>query len=1506
MMMQTLSRGADHLGFIEATLRSLKGFGTLANELIQNADDAPEATGIVFDIRDEAFVVENNGLFSDCGHQELQHCPWFVDPETDSRCDFHSFRSVASGDKRNRAGTTGAFGIGFIAVYQVTDHPEVISRGRHWIVRDELSDNERIAICPGCDQDSAEGTRFILPWARDPSTFLRRRLRASAITDSVLDDIEREVVGALATGILFLSKLDVLELRRRGVTVRHLERLVDDDRILVKDGEEREWLVIRGDFDEAADAIRVAVPDQIERKRSSRVTLAVPRGFAVEGILAQGLPTQQTTGLPFHINADFFPTSDRKKVVLESDFQGDWNRAAIKAAAAAFARSLIPVRDALGYLETWKTVDAIRSSATMGRQDDVARVFWDLLLPALAEAPIAWGIDGQWHRLGEVLRAQQDEEADAEQELLALGITLLHRDLRPYSFSIPGSTGIRTLSVMDLAAALRGLGMCGLTATSAVPSELRPTVAMERLWKAIDQLLEPKRATTDARTAIGECALLPVIGGGLVSAATAVVGDPATAAMFLHFTNLAFVDTATFGSASPRLLDLCKTLGVEEAIRGLEASSDSLMAAYRDGRLEPRGLLQWFATRQDDVLPFASLRARLAALPIYPGGGRLAPLAELAMVGNFDDPLGLTEFVDLNVLHGLRGFLSDLGVGTLDLRTYILRLPDKVEALGDAFEAPHRAQILRLLADRLGELRDDEPVRLAVKSICLANVGDRYIPADQAYFDTAAVRETLGDTAQIIRLTPGHETADRDLLEWLGARSAPRRADLRRRIAQLTSDPPTEAAARAIRRIFDYVGNQSEESGLWEGLSDLKRVPWLPAEGNRTKWFGPSEIYAGFSKSLFASQAAFLDVPLPIQRKIADYLRWLGVESQPTTSQVVSHLLWLIESGAAVPSNIYQTLNDDAKDPSLHRLEGIPCLKFVDEAYRADQVFWGEHGLSPYAHRLGQDLRQYGTLMERLGVKEMPDNIDALRVLKELAESVGHRRLSHEQVDLALSCWRVIERDRDEGKIDEAWLANLHAQPSVPTSTLVLERPDWLFFEDRPGLSAKFGATLKASIIDRPEGAWRAMRAAGIRDLGRVVRLNVIEQTDPRHGSEVEDRIRERRDLLERVIEVHARAAGEVNRTLLDSLTPYEVDDLVLQYSVALDGGTRVIESLPETASAAYVETEGNLYYLADHGIPPWSALARELAIGLFPTLEPGGPASGFRDVLTSSSHAAASAVLDELAYPRLVSHNVGSSAEEPLEGLGSEEIQIDETAAAPEGAPSPDAYEPETQRTRVGTGSGSEDQTAGEPAGTEGDEHAQDGFVGSRGSDWQSGGTGGAPSDGQSKQHRQSRLRTYVVPEGAAGADHDGQLDEALAARRTVIEEAGIRRVVEAEEKAGWTPEVMPPGNPGFDIRSLSPIGDVRLIEVKATAVEWGEQGVAVSHRQFLTSLDEEDRFWLYVVERADDDINFRVYRIFNPGGRVDQFIFDGGWRGADAGPEPAAAAGVAAVTSPEQGIEA
>ena len=129
-------------------------------------------------------------------HVEGSQCTWIAEGSDGHRCDFHRFRLIGSGDKRLQEGTTGAFGIGFISVYQLTDQPELISSGRHWILREERTEDQRIEECPGClecNQPDLPGTRFILPFARDETAALRRALRAEPVPENVTERLSEEL-----------------------------------------------------------------------------------------------------------------------------------------------------------------------------------------------------------------------------------------------------------------------------------------------------------------------------------------------------------------------------------------------------------------------------------------------------------------------------------------------------------------------------------------------------------------------------------------------------------------------------------------------------------------------------------------------------------------------------------------------------------------------------------------------------------------------------------------------------------------------------------------------------------------------------------------------------------------------------------------------------------------------------------------------------------------------------------------------------------------------------------------------------------------------------------------------------------------------------------------------------------------------------------------------------------------------------------------------------------------
>jgi hypothetical protein len=92
----------------------------------------------------------------------------------------------------------------------------------------------------------------------------------------------------------------------------------------------------------------------------------------------------------------------------------------------------------------------------------------------------------------------------------------------------------------------------------------------------------------------------------------------------------------------------------------------------------------------------------------------------------------------------------------------------------------------------------------------------------------------------------------------------------------------------------------------------------------------------------------------------------------------------------------------------------------------------------------------------------------------------------------------------------------------------------------------------------------------------------------------------------------------------------------------------------------------------------------------------------------------------------------------------------------------------------------------------------------------------------------------------------------------------------------------VKPPKFPGYDIESKDEAGNIlRYIEVKSVSGDWGSDGVGLTRTQFEKAREIGDRYWLYVVERADKP-NTQIHCIQDPARRVDQFLFDDGWRDA------------------------
>ena len=1474
-----LSRDIDYLGELGAHLRGLTGYRTLAHELIQNADDVQGdddgsggADEMAFDVRTDALVVENNGVFKACDDVTTDECRWAID--RGRRCDFHRFRRIAAGDKRLEAGTTGAFGVGFISVYQVTDRPEVLSAGRHWRLREDQPPDKRIEVCPGCDACRASnlpGTRFILPWAVDPQSVLRSRLQVTEVSPEVPGLLANELQEILAGAMLFLKRLKTFVLKRDGNLLRKYERIDEGKSIILSDGaNDTIWHLLTGDYSDLADELRASHLGRIEAKRKAEVTVAIDASMASPGVLWACLPTEHGLGLPFHVNADFFPTIDRKRILFDEDYQAQWNRLAITAAASVLADNVEWLTQQLGPVKFWTLVRAVKEAAESGTTGGEAEAgpFWSSLAERLRSAPTIFNTKDQWTSAATVCLLQSSNEADAIDVLNGLGIELVHEDLRQFQSLIREVLRVPVLEVAHVASALNAAGLTQgrEIADSALPSCLAGD-GWAQLWTELALLLDRRQSQHRAKAAdedlLRPLAIAPTRNGSLSPCRDVHDADASTVRLFGEIdTRIDFVaDNAAFQP----LRHLCSQFDVNAAAAVL-SEAEELEAAWKAKPGLLTDLFSWLENHRGAIVSSKELKTKIAGLSIFPSAGTLRTLDAVALPGGFEDPIGLTELVDVGALGGRRDFLGDLGMKALDINTYVAeRVPTRLRK-GDVAPTKLRG-LLTLLATHLGEFVGNTTARTALFRVPLVEGTDgAFHAASSCYFDTKVVRDCYGDRHPIVKLPTGDVAALRELLNWLGVSEEPRLDDLCAVIRSIVAAPFNAGAASEIRALFRHLANRVLSRKNPAQLEPLTKTAWLPARGKTDRWYAPRELYASYQAYLFESQGLFLDIPPGVQNGARPLVEFLGIHATPEPRLVAMHLLRSMEQGIAVNKEVYRFLNEQAADPSILLLSQKRCLWIEGKYHSPQDVFWQPHPFGSYRTRLSQDFAAYRALLDRLHVQDSPTPADAVAVIQEISGQFGatNTGLDDEANAVIMASWQFLERafDTETDSPPEEWvrLANIKC---VPNADKKLMPPSWIFFENRAGMAAKFDGFLDANVIPRPIGVSRAMASAGVRSLGAAVHLEVLDLVDPVDDTEATNLLTTRRHSIVRVLETHLSSGTSIQEAFdrLDSLAVQRCESAQIRYRLQAFG--REVTSKPESVPALFNPLTRTLIIVAGGSRVSWPSVARELATALLPEEDPGRIAAGLKEVLAASDDDEARVALDELGFARLQEEPPPAPPTPEAEGTLGQDAPLPEEAIPTEPGsttqdPTPGAHggnEPVAPTPTVPpSGAGSRTRTTPKPPRRPGR---------------------------QARDH----WRSYPAPTNPnatpAEADPDAQRN------RTETDKAGVGRVLDFERQAGRFPTEMPHGNTGYDVESADAGGQiVRYIEVKSLTGSWSDTYAVLSAPQFETAHSMDDDFWLYVVERAQRE-DFRIHRIPNPALNATEFMFDSGWSALGEEPE-------------------
>ncbi len=1484
----------------------------MALELIQNADDA-KAEEVVFDITDSGLLVRNSGQFTYCGDLD-KSCEFLA--KGNYKCDYHRITDVGSGGKLSRGENIGRFGIGFVSTYQVTDHPEIRSSGI------------KLALYPERGQwfvepfNEPDGTSFFLPWASDPNTEARLALGISHISPTHIDQLADDFQLVLRKSLLFLRHIRKAEVRRNGQLLLgcDLDRSKGSDLIVSfrpSDAVEH-WHILRADAADAAKLLYATHPRLETLHRSTKISigLRIDPEPLVDGLLYAFLPTEQSTGLPLHINADFFPESDRKAVIFAGhQHEQAWNEMLIDAAAAELASNPEGLLQMLGPVQMWQILGRAYdlSSKPTGHPPCFKR-FWERLKVTATQAHIAEAQDGSLQQPRGVFIPRtilNDHQAKA---LLELGGRLVAEELRPFQTAM-NQLGASILTLERLVV-LMGSALAQKAAGATEVDQGRLEHFHRPLWSIINDLL-PDAGTSNHSTnpSVQRLLALPFVVTEDLFAVT--INQSYTVPLGLDAGRIAallprLAIASSLLAGFPKIIRLIKqlNLGVVVSHIGEMCKSESLADVIGVNSKELRDLYSLFADLDRQGTVEKAVYQQLCGLPIWQSSRGLVKASQVLLPGNFTDPTGQADLLDVSVLtESARNFLATkLGVQTQTIEAFVQTvLPTFFDDNGP-LDSSKYAQLISELANHSMLVNNDDIRRLLGTLPIVPTQDGGWSRPVNSYRRTDSLEKILGDALYLWLDTTRIPTTRsvHTFIDSLGILRSPIARHLVDRMLSIAEKfLPTEDAKRASSEAFyalcDKYEDWKENKDFQDALDDLREAPCFPADGDTEDWHMADTLYAPYRADAFRSQANVLDFRSTARLKTG-LLEELGISINPEIQLVIDHLKHCITTGVQPHVSTYQVLNERAQrsDPLIATLTGSQCIyvesqkKFV----RPNQLYWVPQQLGRYAYTIPGNYEPFKPFFEAIGVKNAPEGQDFVDILLDIVGEYFEQSKPVTGPDRAVYdiCLASVATAHEQEVLTSSDLQRLQEAPTILNLQSRLTHPDEVLLQDSEWHAGFFGGELDQALCKPAPELWPFIEEVGVRRLSESAQV-ALEFVDGQKADEsaLAEKLMERTDILARLLHDKPTTTRRKIRDALSDLKAISHDVVRIQASVNV-GGEQAIAP-PASTQAFYDLENGSLILARPVSDRSWYPILNALFHQLMPE-EPGSEIPKLTLSVSPLMRIAVEEAHRELSDAGIPFLDAEASRTEDLTSPDLDEMSgVTETFSGDENdtvpVPNDSSYAHETYTDDKEKKRQAEDPEHQAPSGGAGGEEGSETSrqkIGDRNSLFPQ--KGGSSRSGQGERHTNKtrpkhkeqwdrRLLSYVrqnQEDFSCTGDQEGPSEHNLA-----VEVVAREAVCEYERERGRVPEQMAQTHPGYDIISRNPVtGEERFIEVKGVNGEWSQTGVGLSRLQFSNAQDYGDLYWLYVVEFASAPEHMRVHPIRSPATLVSAFMFDGGWRDA------------------------
>lgn len=1508
---------SDLIGTIKSHLEALQGYDVMALELIQNADDA-KADEIVFDITKDGLRVWNSGAFSYCGNLKDRICR--LQQTEKYACDFHRIKKVASGGKLKKSENIGRFGIGFVSTYQIADHPEIQSSGVKLVLLPE-TENAVVQSVPESD-----GTTFFLPWATDPNTDARQALGVSHVSPAHIDQLSNDIQSVLRKSLLFLRHVRKAEVRRDGELLLGCDLDRGDDSSLVvryrPTGVVEHWRILRADAKAAAEKLYPSHPrlEALNRTTSISIGLRLDPEPLSEGYLYAFLPTEQLTGLPLHINADFFPESDRKAIVFAGhQHQQAWNEMLIDAAATELARDPEALLQMLGHAKLWQIVGRAYDLSKSQNYPICFAKFWERIKATCSHSRIVLAQDGSTQPPNGVLLKWQLNEFQVN-ALGEMGGRVPIEDLRSHNNAL-NALGAPILSFERLTNLMATAFASQEAGVNVIPEEKFESF-YRPLWSIVNDLL-PESST---QTSTPNPSVIKLQGIPFVVTEDSYLATTNMSYLAEHplradqvaslLPRLAILSRHLLGF--PKITRLVKPLGLANVVSHLESeieNSESTEDVISTEKAHLRDLYSIFADLDRLSAVDHSIYQTLRSLPIWLSSKGLVKADQALLPGNFNDPTGQAYLLDPSALtDSAREFVSSkLGVKSQTIEAFVQTvLPRSFDEDGP-IDSSNYQRLVTELAEHPSLIKDDNIRRLLASIPLIPTQDGNWSKPGNTYRRTDELVKVLGDATHLW-VDPTRIPNARSVfsfLDELGIRRSPIARHLVDRILYIAEKfLPTEDARRASGEAFYVLCDNYEEwkdkSVFQDSIADLTDADCFPGDGDEENWYSASNLYAPYRSEAFKTQVDILDYTSNRLKK--EFLVELGVETEPETDLVIEHLLHCAERNVDPHIFTYQILNERAKDsdPDIQRLKNTRCVYVESQKsfVRPNQLYWTAQQLGRFAFSIPANMEGFKPLFSAIGVKNAPDTKDYVDLLLDVVGEYFEQGKPIDGADRGVyeACLNGIATADSEEELGDAELTRLQQSPSILNLLCQATHPDELLLQDSEWHAVFFNGELNRALCKPAPELWPLLERVGVRRLSECAEV-ALEFVDGEKRPETSfaDKLLERSEVLARLLHNKSTSVRRRITKSLSELSAFSYDVVRIKATVSL--GVSQVNAPPSTAQAFFDINQGHLILARPVGDRSWAHALNALFHQLMPE-EPGSEISmltlSIRPLMAMPVEDAHRELTDA-GIPFIdAEHGIGQGVDLTSPELddigGSGEFDYESEVISPSDAPEPakPAGAPEepwaTTNKPNGTTSRSnspdspvqkpaqpEPSTSTNAAASTGEKQPHGG--GHRSSSPTSGGS--KKSRPKHKEQWDRRLLSYVRKKSDSEGDTDNQDNSS---EHNLAVEVVARGAVCVYEKArGRVAEQMPQTHPGYDIISRNPItGEDRFIEVKGVNGEWNQTGVGLSRLQFSNAQNYGDSYWLYVVEFVSDSQHTRVHPIRSPATQVTSFMFDGNWRDA------------------------